>query len=727
VNHYTVSSAAALSLLVGFPAHAESTDKAAETPSAPTSALMEEVLVTARKRATSEAAMDAPLAISAFTAKQFKAVFADNLDDLGRLAPSVGLKPTSQVGGQNYTIRGMGVSGTTPSDEPAVGIIQDGIYWGVNYGAALDTFDIESVEILRGPQGTLFGRNVTGGAVLVRTARPNPNGDLGFAVENVIGDYGRHDVSARLQGPLIEHKLAAKIAVLDHNLDGYFRNLETGRPFGASHSRVVRGTLVATPVEHFDATLILERYRQDGDSVAAVGVEVPGNLPYRDGFRQPGNLWDIRLDNPGTSTMEVNSGVLELNAEVLQGVVTSIAGTRDVGIANTTDYDGSQFSYFNQSIGFKQKQISEELRYASKFSGRTNFTAGVYYFKQDYTHTEGRDLNKHRTVTLTRAHLDQKSYAAFSEVDIQLGEKWTATLGGRYTRETKQAKSVPFTPAATICADGSIYGYDNCNFRYGATGEHTWSDFSPKAVIRYKLVRDQLLYASVTRGFRSGGYSLRGNPIFEPFDAEQVTASEVGYKGDLLSRRLRLNAAVYSNKYKDLQRTVLGVDPVFGVVQSTFNVADATIQGLELDLVAQATDHLVLTAGYGYTNATYDSTVPGFDARNDFVRVPKNTFNASAVYDLALNGIGDLSFRASTMYTGSQFFNDANTVSESGYTLVDASINYTSTDRHWTAALFGKNLGNEKYSYWGSTLGALGANRFVGAPHTFGLRVGYEY
>jgi len=164
--------AATLSVLAGAFAHAEPQAAAPAERTSTTSALLETVMVSARKRAEDEAAQDTPLAISAFGAKQLDAVFANNLDDIGKLAPSVQLKPTSQVGGQNFTIRGMGVSGTTPSDEPAVGIVQDGIYWGSNYGAMLDTFDVESVEILRGPQGTLFGRNVTGGAVLVRTARP---------------------------------------------------------------------------------------------------------------------------------------------------------------------------------------------------------------------------------------------------------------------------------------------------------------------------------------------------------------------------------------------------------------------------------------------------------------------------------------------------------------------------------------------------------------------------
>jgi len=732
MRHYKkrISAAALQFATLGFAAsvvpvsltHAQSDG---ESANASTSALLETVMVSARKRATSEAAEDTPIAISAFGAQQLDAVFTDNLDDIGKLAPGVGLKPTSQVGGQNFTIRGMGVSGTTPSDEPAVGIVQDGVYWGSNYGAMLDTFDVESIEILRGPQGTLFGRNVTGGAVLVRTARPT--GDFDFAAQTVVGNYGRFDLSGKIEAPVIQDKLAVKLSVLDRNLDGYYHNLATGKDFGENNSTLVRGTLLATPTDNFEASLILENYQQDGDSTAAVGWETPGNGPYNDGFRQPRDWWSVQLDNPGYSKIDVNMGVLELNWEVLAGKFTSITGYRDVEVDNTTDFDGSQFSYFNQSILFDQRQFSQELLYSSDFDGRVNFTAGLYYFTQEYTHTEGRDLNRHTTLTLTRANLDQKSYAAFGEADIKLADRWTLTLGGRYTEETKQAKSVPFTPTATVCADGSIYGFDDCVFPYGPSDEHTWTDFSPKVVLGFKPIDGHMVYASATRGFRSGGYSLRGNPIFEPFDAEEVTAFEVGYKGALMDGLVRLNASGYVNKYKDLQRTVLGVDPVFGVVQSTFNVADATIQGIELDVVAQVTDHLVLTAGYGYTDASYDSGVAGFDTNLDFVRVPENTAAASATYSFDLDQLGTLSLRGGVTYTDKEYFNDANTVSGPAYTLVDASVDYETLDRKWKVSLFGKNLTKEEYSIWGSTLGALGANRFIGAPLTWGVRIGYDF
>lgn len=689
------------------------------------SALLDEVVVTARKRADGEAAQSTPVSLTAYGADQFAAVFASNIEDIGRLSPGVNLRPSSQIGAQNFTIRGMGVSGTTPSDEPAVGVVQDGIYWGVNAGALLDTFDIESIEILRGPQGTLFGRNVTGGAVLVRSARPT--GDFGFKLDATLGNYGQRTLAGSVEGSLVEGLLAGKLAVHSSDFRGYFHNVETGLPYGGQDAQIIRGTLVATPTDALEATLILERYTQQGAGIAAVGIENPANLPTQNGFRQPRKLWNIHADNPGQSDIEVNSAVLEVNWDVGPGVFTAITGVRDVDVRNFGDFDGTAYHGFNQSILMDQDQFSAELRYAGRLTDRISLTTGAYYFQQEFFAAEGRSLDQMTTVTATQAHLEQDSVALFAEADFEIADAWTLTVGARWTEETKKARTAPFSAAAGICPGGNIYDLGACNFAFGTPGKTTWDDVSPRAVLRFIPADGHTAYASVTRGFRSGGYSMRGNVLLSPFDEEEVTAYEVGYKADLLDRRLRVNTAVYSNKYKDLQRTVLGVDPVFGVVQSTFNVADATINGFEIDFIAQLTDRLVLSGGYGLTDASYDTAISGFAVNNEFTRVPEHTAFLSAIYDVDLARGDGLSFRVSGNYTGAQYFDDLNNIEEPGYTLLDASVTYRDPSGHWKVSLFGKNLANEEYAYWGSTLGALGDNRFVGAPRTWGLRLSYEY
>lgn len=710
-----------LAVLLMEPAGAQQAEEAsAEAQAKPKSVLLEEVVVMARKKAGAESAQRAPLAVTAFSANQFAAVFAEQLEDLGKLAPNVQLTPTTQIGGQNFTIRGMGVTGTTPSDEPAVGIIQDGVYWGVNYGAALDTFDVESVEVLRGPQGTLFGRNVTGGALVVRTARPDGTFDVG--AEAVYGNYGRRDLSGSIQGPIIADRLAGKLTVLNRQVDGYFDNLETGKDYGESDSTLVRGTLKFDPTDTLDATVILERYEEDGDSIASYNVSAPGTSAYTLGVRREPGFWDLRLDRPGSSAIDVDSGVLEVNWDLGHGLITSITGYRAVEVNNDTDFDGTPYPFFHQTIGFKQSQRSEEIRYASRFSDRVNFTLGLYYFNQNVAYREGRYLNLGASRLTTGSHQNHESYAAFGEVEARLGDHWAVTVGARYTNERKEADSAPFATATVDC----IYDFDQCNFAFGATGKETWSDVSPKFGLTYEFSPTALAYASVTRGFRSGGFSLRGNPLYAPFDAETVTATELGFKSDLLNRRLRLNAAAYRNKFDDLQRTVVGLDPVFGTVQATFNAANATIQGVELELTGQVTDHLVLTGTYGLTEAKYDKAV-GFSADKDFVRVPKDNWSATATYSVDLMNLGELQFRASAVYMNSIYFDDANTIREPAYTVYDASVSYASPSGHWNVALFGKNLGDEEYAYWGSKLATWSQIQFNAPPRTFGLRVSYSF
>jgi iron complex outermembrane receptor protein len=703
------------------------------------SALMQEVVVTARKRAAGEAVQDTPIAMTAFGEEQFKAVFADDLQDLGRLAPNVELKSSSQVGVQNFHIRGMGVTGTTPSDQPAVGVFQNGVFWGMNYGSLLDQFDVQSVEILRGPQGTLFGRNVTGGAVLVQTKRPEVGEGFGFAAEGIYGSYGRRDISVAVEGDIIEDTLAGRLVVLDRNLDGYYDNLVTGKDFGESNTSLVRGTLVWQPVDDVQATLIVDTYEDDGDSTAAIAIERPGNLPDQLGFDQSEDWWDIQLNDPGESDVEVDTATLEVTWDVGQGVVTSISGYRETDIFNWTDFDGTPIVGFNQSISYEQDQFSQELRYASNLADWGQFTVGAYYFEQEQKYREGRELALGALVFATASKLEQESTAVFGEIDFNFADNWTFTLGGRYTQETIDAQTRGFVcPLDNSIADATVRIRTFLPCDLGPTADDDWNDFSPKLALTWEPDENQLVYGSATRGFRSGGFSMRGNELLPPFDSEQVTAFEVGYKGDMLDNRLRLNLAIYHNEFDDLQRTILVPSVTAGVVQSTGNAAQATIQGLEADIVLQATDDLTFTFAYGYTDASYDkfegldvdgdgASDPDLAADLDFPRVPDETYSATANYLVPLGDAGDLAFRASWSRVGAQYHDDLNNIREPAYELWDASVTYTDPSAQWTVAVFGKNLGNEEYSIWGATLGALGENRFVGAPRTAGIRVSYEY
>lgn len=714
--------------LMGGTAHAQSADS--ETAAEQDAASQDEasdrrlgvVMVTARKRAEGEILQQTPISATALDAELLVDTGFEDLIDIGKFAPNVSLQGSSQRGVQNFSIRGMGVSGSTPSDEPAVGIFQDGVYWGTNYGAIGDMFDVESVEVLRGPQGTLFGRNVTGGAVLVRSARPTDE----FTAQATAGagNGGLGEVSGVINGPLNGDVLTGRLAMQYRSLDGYYTDSNTDTDYGASEAFLIRPSLKFQPNDKFDVTLITEWYSDEGDPTVAHGVypnTVPGvdiTLPEAEGFTSSSDYWTAAPDQRGSTDIDVYFGVLEANWDLFGGTLTSITGYRDVKIDVVTDYDGSPTQGFEQSIDQNQDQFSTELRYAQEVSDFFGYTAGVYYFDQSMDFGETRALANYSILLATHALLENTSFAAFTEVDLNWTDKLTTTLGVRYTEEEKDVRGAPF---GTCSLD-----FTNCPL--GPESSVSDDNVSPKFGVSYQFTPDQLAFASVTKGFRSGGFSLRGTPIIEPYQAEDVTAYEVGYKGDLMDRRLRLNVSAFYNEYSDLQRTVLGVSESQGVIQSVFNAADATISGAEVEVTYLLNDEFAVDFVYGYTDAGYDRfdgiTNPG---DRSFVRVPESTASLALSYDKTLSSGAELNGRVSASYTGSYFYDDPNLLEQDAYTLIDANLAFTAPSGEWTAAIWGRNLTNEEYSVWGSSLGALGQNLFPAAPLSWGGRVTVRY
>lgn len=681
---------------------------------------LEDIVVFGRKRTRAEELQQTPVAITALGPLQLQRSTVKDMVDVGRLTPNASLQTTAQKGVQNFSIRGAGVSGSSPSDEPAVGIFQDGVYWGSNYGALNELLDVEGVELLRGPQGTLFGRNVTGGAVTVRSARPSQTPYNRFTV-GVSNGFG-FDGSAVVNGPLSD-TFSARIAVSSRYNQGLFRNIITDTNYGETKIALIRPSVKWEPSEKFDLTVLGEYYHQSGDPIIIRGVSprtIPGSpvtLAETAGFVTSPSFKDVQVGLNGSTDIDVYFLMGEMNAQIGPGTLTSITGYRKVKSRNIGDFDGFPVIGFHQDVNNNQHQFSEELRYAVDFADWISLTAGAYYFDQKFLYKEARVLSGGATRTATQSTLDNSSYAFFAESDIKPFTGFTITLGGRYTHEKKKAVTAPFGQCA--------FNFATCNFQTRPANSE--SNFSPKVGVSYQIDATKLIYASFTKGFRSGGFSLRGTPLASPYEAEEVKAWEAGLKTDLFDRRVRFNLAGYYNKFDNLQRTVLGVDPVLGTIQSVFNAAAATIKGVEAELTVIPTAGLTLAGNFGYTDAQYDAFagVPNFRAR-EFVRVPKYTGNVTADYETDLSNGDKVAFHIGGAYTGRYFFDDPNLLSQKGYWLLDANITYTLQD-NITITAYSRNLANKKYSAWGSTLGALGQNLFPGDPRTYGLRLAASF
>ncbi len=697
--------------------------------------LLEEVLVTAQKRSAAESAQDTPIALTAYSGDQLDAAFVTSLTDVGRMAPNVQMEEVGSVAGvANFSFRGMGLNSSIPSDEPTVGVFVDGMYLGVNYGAMADTFDLEAVEVLRGPQGTLFGRNVTAGAVSLRTARPTQ--DFSARVKATAGNDNRRDLSASISGGITD-SVAAKMSITSKHHDGYYENTApTDSRVGESRTLVVRPSLMWEIDENTDVTVLLEKGSTHGGGVPTKTIYEPTYLTafYNGGFVPPSSDTKVSLDTHQENFNEWQHAVVEFNRQLGEGVLTSITGYREVESFSRQDADGTSLPLVPNTnipigeiaIGFDQHQFSEEIRYAGDLNDSIRYTVGGNYFTQGFEFADARQVFGGGEFAYGKINVE--TFALFTEFDFDFSDDWTLTLGGRYGKEEKEAYTAPVAPCTTIPVVGTPASNPSCTFS-PALEKHKadWNDFSPKVALKWTPSDELLLFTSATKGFRSGGFNVRDSAAsITDYDAEEVTAFEVGAKWDP-SDTLRVNATVFSNHYDELQRTVLsGLGN-----QTVINAATATMNGIELEVISNPLPGLVFNLMAGYLDASYDEFDDGIDpeAAKEFTleRAPKWTWALATSYSHSLQDLGDLSYRISYSFMDERTYNVQNTATLEDYKLLDASIGWTSPDEYWSLSLFGKNLTGENYSSTGVDIPGVARYEYASKPKTFGLEVQYNY
>jgi outer membrane receptor protein involved in Fe transport len=616
----------------------------------------------------------------------------------------------------NYTIRGMGFNSTIASVEPTVGTFVDGIYIGANLGGLQDTLDLESVEVLRGPQGTLFGRNVTGGAVVMRSRRPD--GEFGGVLKVGAGSGNLIETAGGVEGALSD-TVAAKIFARYSDYDGDWHNLTTHRRHGAQEDFAVRPILRFRPTSSVDITLIGEYGKTKGDGVASRIVDNPAQLLYKQGVREPQGAENLSINFDGKTDIEWKQAVLDANVEIGGGTLTSITGYRKVDYFSSGDTDGSESETARAINQMDQHQFSEELRYAGKaFDGKLDYTVGAYYFEQrveQYYHVYFFGASNQRSGGILNHH----TWSAFAQGDYEVVPNLFLTAGGRYTWEKKSARNAR-TPDCTLALV--------CTFT--DSGSKTWSNFTPKVGVNWKATPDILVYASWTKGFRSGGYNIRttgANELAGPYDQETVKALEGGIKTEFLDHKARVNVAVFHNKFDGLQRTVNS-----GLVNFIANVASATIDGVELETTFMPVHGLVLSGSVGYLDARYDDYVlPGTTtnlAGKQLVRAPKWTYSLAATYDMSLGSAGRLTPRVSFNYADKTPADDPGNFFAPAYHLLDASISWSpASSDAIKVSIWGKNLTNEKYALTATYVSTLFTNLYQAPPMRWGADVTFRF
>ena len=672
--------------------------------------LLEELVVTARKR--EETVLDAPLSITALGADQIEARKLRGLTDLAVSMPNVALDDVGTTRGvANFSMRGLGINSSIPSIDPTVGVFVDGVYLGMTFGAALDMFGLESIEVLRGPQGILFGRNVTGGAILVNTRKPGDEFEARVrAALDGGGDGGLNKyLMGSAEGP-VSDSLSLGVTAYYNDDDGWFENKRTGDDFGAFEQTMIRPVVVWKPNEQVELVVRYTYEEISGDGSASqahtngLGIDgAPANFD-RDSH-------DFSIDGEGFQDTETHFVTAEINLNVGEnGVITNIFGYRSYESDLLSDIDAQPVSLFHGAATLESEQVSNELRYNGVFAGRFNLTTGVYYFNNDIDYHERRDLLGLLTPDGSPAlrqdgggEYEVETTGVFAAVDYDLNDSITFSAGVRYTTEEKEASI-----ASLIRNVNSPCNVLDGTCPYDFTDDEEWDSWSPKVGATYHLSDSARIYTHWTRGFRSGGYNLRNTAIDTvnlgpgPFGQETVDNYEIGFKYSF--GQGYLSGALFFNDIEDMQREVNLADPISGVVQVIKNTADAEILGIELDGALNLAENLQATGSAGWLDPEYkkvrfdlnsDGMIDGRDKDLDLPRAAEWTWSLGLMHRLQAGDLGHVNTRVSYSYRDKSFFTDNNLGYIMSQKILDAGLDFHMGNGRWVFSIYGKNLLDE--------------------------------
>lgn len=716
-----------LASLGGGDAVAQDDGAAAQDVFGVSGVLLKKITVTARKR--EELIQNVPLSITHFSSEKIEALKVNDLESLAVQMPNVALDDAvSGMALANFSIRGVGINNSIASVDPTVGVFVDGVYQGQISTVLFDTFDIESMEVLRGPQGTLFGRNVTGGAILINTKKPGDTLEISVRTSFEGGGESLNSYYMATVGGPISETVGAKISVYTNQDNGWFKNLHTGKAFGENDTRMVRSVITWDPTD--DVSLVL-RYRHETSESDGTASQ-----NWRD-FDL--NSHDFSIDEEGFREHRNHfvSAQVDWDVDFGNGTITNIFGFYDADGTALIDTDSSPQSILHIRGWTPYRQWSNELRYVGRFLEKLHVTTGFYYFTSE--------VNYHDRRYLLGSHID----GLIAEGELPAGSHYTQDVGGNYYVDT-QGVFLSFDYDLTdqiMFIAGTRYSYDKrkaetasgfnntsgavfptiempCNVAVGPacefdfTDEETWHSWSPKLGAVYFMGGgtgyEANVYGHWTRGFRSGGYNLRntypptaaipGIPaeLPGPYDEEKIDTFEAGFK---ISTNIGiLNGAVFYNLIDNVQRVITLPSDFGGIAQEIRNTADVESFGFEIDGLVAVTDKLFLLGSVGYvdpeyTKVKYDLNLDGILDKKDLdlelPRAAKLTWSLGATHDAGLANWAKITSRVNYSYRGKSYLTDDN----KGYTpeqkIVDAGVDIAPMGGRFSVGLYGKNLLNK--------------------------------
>jgi iron complex outermembrane receptor protein len=640
-------------------------------------------------------------------------------------------------------IRGIGSNIVGIGGEPGVGVYIGGVYQGRMQGLDLDMMDIARVEILRGPQGTLYGKNTVGGAINIIPGEPDSDaGALGGHVAALAGNFRRADALININVPIVDDIFALRFAAATRNDDGYGHRLLSDQSMGNTGKLSGRLSALYTPSEAWKVLVNIDgtRIRQHNADFGLTAIGTPALVGLYNRLFTPlyNSQWipTNRYDNFGTGanqddadlwgadvTTTWHTGAFDLKA------ITAYRHNRtNVGL----DPDGSPVTILDISTAIAQHQFSQELQMTgSSFSGRFQWVGGVYYFQEAASETTWAtvfptlapvvgDLTFYRVSTT-----DNRAYAAYGQGSFALHEDLHLTVGARYTNEPKSATFFQQTLLGGVVTQPL--------FHERATFNHV----SPRVGLDYQWTPEMMTYVSAAEGYKSGGFN--NTNLANVFNPEKARTYEAGLRSDWLNKTLRVNATLFYSDYKDIQVSESYATPGGRPLSLIANAATATIKGGELEIEARPMRALMLSANAGYTDAAFTSAVntsgiglPPVTSASPFVNVPRWTYGASTELSMPIPG-GRYALIARADYNyRTRVFHDisgSTLTSQPAYGLLNARLTFEPTDDHWSISAFGTNITNQHFITAGTDFtGSLGFATVVeGPPAQWGIDLRYRF
>jgi len=711
-------------------------------------AALGEIMVTARKRV--ENLQDVPISVSAFSGETLEEQGVSDLVAIGQSVPNVTLE-ASRATNSTLTafIRGVGQQDPVAGFEGGVGIYLDDVYLGRPQGTVFDIYDVERIEVLRGPQGTLYGRNTIGGAVKYVTRRLPDQTE--YSVRASVGTYSQLDLVGTFGIPVTDtFKIGGTVASFQR--DGFGTNLFTGGEQYDKDVKAGRLSFEFTPNENVFVRLagdysVDDSTNKDGHRLTV--NTVTGAPVLSDVFDSRGGITTIPSSIDGLNQEVTQDGVaLTIDWEINeQWAFKSITAYREDDSEAPIDFDSLPDDHFDVPAVYNNDQFSQEFQV--NFTGeRMDGVFGLYYFDANAFDAFDVILGDLGVTSFTLGDFDTTAWAVYADISFDLSEQWSASLGGRYTNDERDGRVY----RESYLGLGSPYFGNTTAIVITVpdpdgvpefTGSREDTDFTPRVSLSFKPTGDHNIYVSWSQGFKGGSFDPRGAygtpEVGEGFDPETVDSYELGWKATFAGGRLRSNIAIFYADYEDVQVPASiaidtngdGVDDSFA--GATTNAAKATIQGAELEGVFQFTDAFSATLAFGYIDAEYDEwlvaiggVLTDISSLRDFQNTPETSGNLTLRYEwpLTLWGFdGGLALTGAVTHRGDtqQFETPTPLLDQSSYELVDASLVWTSDDRRYQIGLHGKNLGDEEYKiagYYFPTLGGSTITAFYGNPLT---------